>query len=154
MSASEPPPNETATGDTSDIRAFMDDLAQAEPPISPGGFSLASLFLLVTAAAAIALLGRNIVQQFDNPLPKFQPTLIVVHAILGGIVGGIVGAIIGAGYPRLLTGLAVGWFVGTLTGSICAAASASGGSPWLFFVGAAALIALGVASRWLHRESR
>jgi hypothetical protein len=144
--SSEPPPGDPVAGDSADIRSFMDDLVKPEPPPTSGGFSLASLFLLLTAAGAIALLARNILET------KIEPTLIGVHAILGGAVGGIVGAVIGAGYPRLPVGLAVGSFVGTLTGGVCAATSASGGSPWLFCVGAAALVVLGFASRWLHRE--
>lgn len=156
MSASEPSPNGPA--DSADLRSFMDDLAKPEPPPASGGFSLASLFLLVTAAGAVALLARNIVERLlaarlPGNLPKFEPTVIGVHAILGGIAGGIVGAITGAGYPHRLTGVALGWFVGTLTGGVCAAAAVSGGSPWLFCVGAAALAALGIASRWLHRET-
>ncbi|MGH7134445.1 MAG: hypothetical protein ACREHD_01820 [Pirellulales bacterium] len=129
-----------------DMQSFMEDLARPEPP-PQGGFSLASLFLLVTAAGVIALLARSIVET------KIEVTLVVVHAVIGGFVGGIVGAIIGAGYPRLLAGLALGWFIGTVTGAVCAATAASGGSPWLFCVGAAALVALGVASRWMHREA-
>lgn len=155
MSAPEPPPNGPA--DSADLRSFMDDLAKPEPPSASGGFSLASLFLLVTAAGAVALLARNIVERLagrlPGNLPKFEPTVIGVHAILGGIAGGIVGAITGAGYPHRLTGVTIGWLVGTLTGGVCAAAAVSGGSPWLFCVGAAALVTLGIASRWLHRET-
>lgn len=146
MTTSESSPEKTAVSEpATDIRSFMDDLARPEPP-QQGGFSLASLFLLVTAAGVIALLARSIVET------KIEVTLVVVHAVIGGFVGGIVGAIIGAGYPRLLAGLALGWFIGTVTGAVCAATAASGGSPWLFCVGAAALVALGVASRWMHRE--
>ena len=126
-------------------RSFMDDLAAPEPPLPQCGFSLASLFLLVTAAAVISLLARSIV------VPKIEVTLVGIHAAVGGFIGGIVGLIIGAGYPRPLSGMALGWLVGTITGAVCAATAASGGSPWLFFVGAAALIALGFASRWMHR---
>jgi hypothetical protein len=124
----------------------MDDLAAPEPTHVQGSFSLASLFLLVTAAGVIALLARTIVET------KIEVTIVAVHAIIGGFIGGIVGAIIGAGYPRMLFGLGLGWFVGTLTGGVCAATAASGGSPWLFVVGAAALLTLSVASRWIHRK--
>ncbi|HWB07680.1 MAG TPA: hypothetical protein VG826_00445 [Pirellulales bacterium] len=125
--------------------SFMDDLAEPEPVRSQGGFSLASLFLLVTAAGVIALVGRTIVET------DIEVTVVAVHAIIGGFVGGIAGAIIGTGYPRPLSSGLIGWFVGTLTGAICAATAASGGSPWLFVVGAAALVGLGIASRWILR---
>jgi hypothetical protein len=128
-------------------RSFMDDLTGPEPPPASGGFSLASLFLLVTAAGSMALLARNIVET------EISKELIAVHAVVGGFIGGIVGGIIGASYPRVMTGIFLGGFVGALTGGVCAATAASGGSPWLFCVGAAALIALGLAARWLHRES-
>jgi hypothetical protein len=125
--------------------SFMDDLAAPEPVQAPGGFSLASLFLLVTAAGVIALVGRTIVET------EIEMTVVAIHAIIGGFVGGIAGAIIGAGYPRPHISGPLGWAVGTLTGAVCAATAASGGSPWLFVVGAAALVALGIASRWIHR---
>jgi len=126
-------------------RSFMDDLAVPEPPRPSGGFSLASLFLLVTAAGVISLLARRIV------ITKVEPTLVNIHALIGGLIGGIVGAIIGAGYPRPKSGTALGGFFGTVTGGVGAATAASGGSPWLFVVGAAALVALGLASRWMHQ---
>lgn len=148
MTTPESASEKTATDEpmpAADIRSFMDDLARPEPP-QQGGFSLASLFLLVTAAGVIALLARSIVET------KIEVTLVVVHAVIGGLVGGIVGAVIGAGYPQLLAGLVLGWFIGMVTGAVCAATAASGGSPWLFCVGAAALVALGIASRWMHRD--
>lgn len=124
--------------------AFMEDLAKSEPRPS-GGFSLASLFLLVTAAGVISLLARTIV------VTKVEPTLVTVHAVIGGFIGGIVGALIGAQYPRPVSSIGLGWLAGTATGGVCAATAASGGSPWLFFVGAIALITLGIASRWVQR---
>ena len=126
--------------------SFMDDLARPEPVAPQGGFSLASLFLLVTAAGVIALLARKIVET------EIEVTIVVIHAIVGGFVGGIAGAIIGAGYPRPVSSGLLGWSVGTATGAVCAATAASGGSPWLFVVGAAALVALGVASRWMLKR--
>jgi hypothetical protein len=141
MAASESTPDEPSAAQAD--RSFMDDLSAPEPAHAQGGFSLASLFLLVTAAGVIALLARSIVET------KIEISLVAIHAVIGGFIGGIAGAIIGASYPRMLIGLGLGWFVGTLTGGVCAATAASGGSPWLFFVGAAALLALGVASRWM-----
>jgi hypothetical protein len=122
----------------------MDDLAAPEPAHSQGGFSLASLFLLVTAAGVIALLARKIVET------DIEVTIVGIHAAIGGFIGGIAGGIIGAGYPRPVFSGLLGWLVGALTGAVCAATAASGGSPWLFVVGAVALMALGVASRWMH----
>lgn len=156
MSASEPAPDhpkpekpfqQAPRKQPSDagLRSFMDDLISPEPTPAQGGFSLASLFLLVTAAGVIALLGRKIVET------EIEVTVVAIHAIVGGLIGGVAGAIIGAGYPRPLPSGLLGWLVGTATGAICAATAASGGSPWLFVVGAAALVSLGVASRWIHR---
>jgi hypothetical protein len=143
MSATEPPPDQPPPrGDN----PFMDDLAKPEPAPVQGGYSLASLFLLVTAAGVIALLARKIVET------ETKVTIVGVHAVVGGLIGGIAGAIIGAGYPRPVSSALLGWIVGTLTGATCAATAASGGSPWLFIVGAVALVALGVASRWMHRR--
>ncbi|HVX11353.1 MAG TPA: hypothetical protein VHC22_09250 [Pirellulales bacterium] len=144
MTASEPTPDTARP--PPDYQSFLDARASAERLHTPGGFSLGSLFLLVTAAGAIALLARNIVET------KVEVGLITLHAVIGGFAGGIAGAIIGAGYPRLMAGLALGWFVGTVTGSVCAATAASGNSPWFFCVGAVSLLALGAASRWRHRE--
>lgn len=143
MSATEPSHDNPvpATDDS-----FMDDLAQPEPAPVQGGYSLASLFLLVTVAGVIALLARKIVET------KIEVTIVGVHAVVGGLIGGIAGAIIGAGYPRPISSALLGWVAGTLTGATCAATAASGGSPWLFIVGAVALVALGVASRWMHRR--
>ena len=161
-------PTHAGTEPAERTHSFMDDLAQPEPrpsggfsrsfrflrprtgmaqsePHPSGGFSLASLFLLVTAAGVISLLARTIV------VTKVEPTLVSIHAAIGAFIGGIVGAIVGAGYPRPSSSTALGWIAGTATGGVCAATAASGGSPWLFFVGAAALIALGIASRWMHR---
>src|SRR5579864_4320264 len=101
-------------------RSFMDDLAADEPPLPQGGFSLASLFLLVTAAGVIALLARSIV------VTKIEVSIVEIHAVVGGFIGGIVGLIIGAGYPRPLSGMGLGWLVGTITGAVCAATAASG----------------------------
>ncbi|HEV3344071.1 MAG TPA: hypothetical protein VG125_27095 [Pirellulales bacterium] len=148
MIASNPAPNEPVhEGPTPDAaeRSFMDDLAAPEPGHPPGGFSLASLFLLVTAAGVIALLARKIVET------EIEVTVVTIHAIIGGFIGGIAGAIIGGGYPRPSVSGPLGWLAGTLTGAVCAATAASGGSPWLFVVGAVALVALGVASRWMHQ---
>ncbi|MGH7193899.1 MAG: hypothetical protein ACREJM_10250, partial [Candidatus Saccharimonadales bacterium] len=61
---------------------------------SARGYSLASLFLLVTAAGVISLLARTIV------ITKVEPGIVTVHAVVGGLIGGIVGAVVGAGYPR------------------------------------------------------
>jgi hypothetical protein len=124
----------------------MDDLSGSEPVPVQGGFSLASLFLLVTAAGVIALLARKIVET------DIEVTIVAIHAIVGGIIGGIAGAIIGAGYPRAVGSGLLGWLVGTATGAICAATAAAGGSPWLFVVGAVALVALGIASRWMLKR--
>jgi hypothetical protein len=126
--------------------SIMDDLAGPEPAPPQGGFSLASLFLLVTAAGVIALLARKIVET------EIDYSIVTIHAIVGGFIGGIAGAIIGAGYPRAVASGLLGWLVGMATGAICAATAASGGSPWLFVVGAVALVALGVASRWMLKR--
>lgn len=147
MTASDPVPDQPAPIEMApepDGRSFMDDLAAPEP-LPQGGFSLASLFLLVTASGVIALLARNIV------ITKIEASIVEIHAAAGGFIGGIAGLIIGAGYPRPLGGMALGWLVGTITGAVCAATAASGGSPWLFCVGAGALVALGLASRWMYR---
>ncbi|HET6879463.1 MAG TPA: hypothetical protein VFI31_04890 [Pirellulales bacterium] len=136
-----------ATLAVSSDRGIMDDLGGSEPPPVYGGFSLASLFLLVTAAGVIALLARNIVET------DLKKEIVILHAIVGGFIGAIVGAIVGASYPRFATGFFLGGFVGAVTGGVCAATAASGGSPWLFCVGAAALIGLGFAARWMHREA-
>ena len=72
---------------------LMDDLASSEPPRPEDGFSLASLFLLVTVGGVIAFLARGIVET------KADFSLVQIHAIVGGVVGGIVGLIIGASYP-------------------------------------------------------
>lgn len=143
MSDSQSRPGEP---DRESEHSFMDDLTRPEPAPPQGGFSLASLFLLVTAAGVIALLGRTIVET------EIKVTIVVIHAIVGGFIGGIAGAIIGAGYPRAVASGLLGWFVGTATGAICAATAASGGSPWLFVVGAVALVALGIASRWMLKR--
>ena len=138
------PTDEFATAEHD--RSLPDDPAPPEPAHGQGGFSLASLFLLVTAAGVISLLARAIVAT------DVASEIVGIHAAIGAFIGGIAGAVIGAGYPRPLSGIGLGWLAGTLTGSVCAATAASGGSPWLFFVGAAALVALGVASRWMHRQ--
>jgi hypothetical protein len=149
MTASDPTPDEPIEAERVSgpaERSFLDDLAASEPVPVQGGFSLASLFLLVTAAGVIALLARKIVET------EIEVTVVMIHAGIGGFIGGIAGAIVGAGYPRPLPSGLLGWLVGTLTGAICAATAASGGSPWLFVVGAVALVALGVASRWIHKS--
>ena len=143
MTASDPMPDEPAA--RSEAQSFMDDLAAPEPEREHRGFSLASLFLLLTAAAVISALGRNLTST------KIDLTWINIHFAVGAIIGGIGGAIIGIGYPRPVSSGLLGCFVGGLTGGICAATAASGGSPWLFVVGGAALVALGLASRWMHQ---
>ena len=120
--------------------------AEDEALPSPRGYSLASLFLLVTAAGVVAGLARNIGQTQTGSV------VLLVHACVGAVLGFLAGAAIGFGYPRRARGILLGSFVGSLTGGVCAALAAAGGSPWLFFLGAAALLALGFASRWIHRR--
>jgi hypothetical protein len=143
MTASEQTPDGPRTAAENNL--LMHDLAAFEPPRPEEGFSLASLFLLVTVGGVIAFLAREIVET------KVDFSLVQIHAIVGAVVGGIVGLIIGAGYPLKRGGMTLGGFVGVFTGGVCAATAASGGSPWLFCFGAAALLALGFASRWLYR---
>src|SRR5262249_44209129 len=103
MTASEPPPDgptdegpvqagplQQESAGNADLRSFLEELAAPEPVQSPGGFSLASLFLLVTAAGVIALLARKIVET------EIHVTVVVIHAVVGGFIGGIAGAIVGA----------------------------------------------------------
>lgn len=117
-----------------------------DPAPSSQGYSLASLFLLVTTAGVIAGLARNIAQT------QIESLVLAIHAAIGTLLGSIAGAVIGFGYPRRLRGMLLGSFVGSLTGGVCAALAAAGGSPWLFGLGALALLTLGFASRWIHRR--
>lgn len=117
-----------------------------DPAPSSQGYSLASLFLLVTTAGVVAGLARNIAQT------QVESWVLASHAAVGSLLGSIAGAAIGFSYPRRLRGMFLGSFVGSLTGGICAALAAAGGSPWLFGLGALALLTLGFASRWIHRR--
>lgn len=117
-----------------------------EPLPASQGYSLASLFLLVTTAGVIAGLARNITQA------EVETSVVLIHGGIGSFLGFIVGAVIGFGYPRRFRGMLLGAFVGWLTGGVCAALAAAGGSPWLFGLGALALLTLGFASRWIHRR--
>lgn len=117
-----------------------------DPAPSSQGYSLASLFLLVTTAGVVAGLARNIAQT------QIDAMVLAVHAGIGSLIGCIAGAVIGFSYPRRLRGMLLGSFVGWLTGGVCAALAAAGGSPWLFGLGALALLTLGFASRWIHRR--
>ena len=142
MSAIDPVPDETQQAEPS----IMDDLAAPAPAPGEGGFSLASLFLLVTASGVMALLARAMVET------ELDVRVMGFHAAAGALIGGIAGAIIGAGYPRPLASALLGWMVGTLAGAVSAATAASGGTSWLFLIGAVALVALGIASRWMLRR--
>lgn len=141
MNDIEPPPEERP--DTSEP---LGNATTHEALPSARGYSLASLFLLVTAAGVVAGLARNIGQTQTGSV------MLLVHACVGAVLGFLAGAIIGLGYPRRARGMLLGSFVGSLTGGICAALAAAGGSPWLFFLGAAALLALGLAARSIHRR--
>ncbi|HJT31914.1 MAG TPA: hypothetical protein VJ783_07655 [Pirellulales bacterium] len=117
-----------------------------DPAPSSQGYSLASLFLLVTTAGVIAGLARNIAQT------QVESWVLAIHAAVGSLLGCIAGAVIGFSYPRRLRGMLLGFFVGGWTGGVCAALAAAGGSPWLFGLGALALLTLGFASRWIRRR--
>lgn len=141
MNDIEPPPDDRRDADDP-----PGDAAGHDALPSARGYSLASLFLLVTAAGVVAGLARNIGQTQTGSV------MLLIHACVGAVLGFLAGAIIGLGYPRRARGMLLGSFVGSLTGGICAALAAAGGSPWLFFLGAAALLALGLAARSIHRH--
>lgn len=141
MDAIEPTPQEGAAPP-----GVFSHAVAGDDVLSARGYSLASLFLLVTATAVLAGLARNIFQT------GIQPVIISIHAGVGSFLGFLAGAVIGFGYPRRLRGMLLGSFVGWLTGGVCAALAAAGGSPWLFVLGAAALVALGFTSRWIRRR--
>ncbi len=152
MNDIEPPPDgqsatsgQSAASQQSADNRPTGNRADRQAPPSPRGFSLASLFLLVTAAGVVAGLARNIGQTQTGSV------VLLVHACIGAFLGMWAGALIGFGYPRRVSSILLGSFVGALTGGICAALAAAGGSPWLFFLGAVALLTLGFASRWIHR---
>jgi hypothetical protein len=111
-----------------------------------GGYSLAALFLLVTATAIVlAIVGASTSNQNQT-----QGEWIVAHAVVGAFFGGAIGFWTALSYRRRRSNIAIGSFAGAITGGACAAAAAAGASFWLFVGGSVGLVLFGLADRLIH----
>ena len=131
--------------------SFMDDYVR--PPSTPParGYSLAALFLLVTTSGIVAALLRNASLQTDWKAGA-DNRFLVVYGAIGCVVGAVVGFVSGLAYPRAREGALLGALAGGLTGGICSGIALAGASIWIFLMGGAALVAMGICARVGHHR--